>query len=123
MRRVVIDGVVAQHHLVLHRQLPVYLDTPAPLGRRVEIDGAEVNGPWRKALRELFAQHPGRLVPVALDADQLVAVPSSPARCSPLRRLVHPGLWSGPRPSDTLELSLLAVLLVDVDHVHGLELG
>src|SRR4051812_49271551 len=31
--------------------------------------------------------------------------------------------WSGPASADGLGLALLAVLLVDVDHVHGLELG
>jgi DNA-binding NarL/FixJ family response regulator len=35
----------------------------------------------------------------------------------------NPEIWSGPGSADSVVLAPLAVLLVDVDHVHGLELG
>jgi transposase len=43
--------------------------------------------------------------------------------CAKTKGKVKSDVWSGPRPSDTSELSPLAVLLVVVDRGHGLELG
>ena len=68
----VIDGVVAEHHLVLHRQLAMKLDAPSPFRRWLEPDIAEVVQSDDKRPAELGAHHPGRRVPVRLDLNELL---------------------------------------------------